>query len=167
VIYENRDYLDAIKRYNDNKHAHEQKQNELFKFFSIGALAVFFVSIISFLSSSIFGLVLLVVAGVCGFLAYQAKYINFEYKQPRPQRSNYPEKYGLCVNMNSGFSSYFTASKNEGLIALRELQELINGADENREQIIYQDNRVTIENKDGVTVVGDNNKIQNTHSGVV
>lgn len=163
VIYENKDYLDAIRRYDYDKRVHEQKQNELLKFFGIGTLVAFLISVISFPNSIVFGFILLIAAGVCGFLAYQAKYINFDYKQQRPNRKDYPEKYGLCVNMNSGFSSYFTASKNEGLVALRELQKLINEADENRDTIVYQDNRINIENSDGVINLGDNNEITNEH----
>ena len=161
VIYENKNYLNAIKQYNDKKQAHEQKQNDLFKYFGIGALITFFLSVIFFSNSIVFGLILLVVSGICGFFAYQAKYINFEYKIPRPFRGNYPERYGLCVNMNSGYRSYFTASKDEGLDALRELQKLINKAGEKSEPIVYQDNRVHIENKDGVINLGDNNEIIN------
>jgi len=166
VIYENRNYLNALKQYNDSKRKHEQGQDETHRYFSIGSVIVLFISFVAFVLGSIaFGVILLIAAGIGGFIAYQAKYVNFKYKGSSPNRKDYPERYGLCVNMNSGFSSYFTASKDEGLDALRELQKLINEADEkSNDTIIYQDNRVNVENRDGVINLGDNNDITNEHA---
>jgi len=165
VIYENKDYQKAIKHHDDKKQAHDKKQNDLFLAFCGGTLLTLFISVVSFLNSStVFGFILLITTGICGFFAYHAKHTDF--KDKRPKRSDYPERYGLCVNMNSSYSSYFTASGEDGLVALRELQKLIDEADERNDTIVYQDNRVNIENKDGVLNIGDNNEIRNKSEGV-
>lgn len=68
--------------------------------------------------------------------------------------------------MNSGYSVYFTAVENNGLLALRNLQQDINNADTQQGITVFNmnDNRVSVENNEGIISTGqqsDNKVAQN------
>lgn len=166
---EKRAYEERKRAYEREKASYEievsRKKKEKMNIYIIATIVILLVSLLAFSSNTTMGAILLIVAIVCGLLAYTESKKDVFYHLPPPQEENHPDKYGLSIEMNSGSTVYFTAIGKDGAQSLRKLQNEINDADTQQEITIFNmnDNRITVENNDGVISTGDNaeNNIEN------
>ncbi|MEY8333912.1 hypothetical protein AALB53_12515 [Lachnospiraceae bacterium 47-T17] len=67
--------------------------------------------------------------------------------------------FGLClgIEMNSGHSVYFTATGDDGVKALKKLQDEIEDADMHQDMIYFNmnDYNISVRNNDGIINTGD------------
>ncbi len=166
IKYQNKErkaFEDAKIAYEIEKERYEaeelRKVKEKSRNYTIATVALILLSLIFFSSrATSLGVVLLFVGGACGYLAYQEANKSVSYNVTPPKERPFPDKYGLCIEMNSSYSVTFTAIGSDGHQALRQLQNEINDADEQHETTIFNmiDNRITVENNDGIISTGDN-----------
>lgn len=134
-------------------HIIEQKKKGLI-FVTLGAIFAFLLSLIWFFDGSITGLFFLLIAAVCGFFCYQIVQEIAKLKS-----KEFPNKYGLKIEMNSGYSAIFTAIGQEGEKTLQLIQKKIEDADTQQGTIInLSENHITVENNNGNISTGDNTK---------
>ena len=140
-----REYEKAKAHYEAEK---TRKRDENTRNYIIFAMALGFSALLVFNLTTAFGLMLLIAAGICGYMAYRAKMENVSYPFDPPLEKSFPDKFGLGIEMNSGYFEVFTAIGEDGVIALRELQKGIDKADKQQGITIFNmnDNRVTVEN---------------------
>lgn len=83
--------------------------------------------------------------------------MDIEYPKLPPKERPFPDKFGLGIEMNSGYMTTFTAIGDDGVRALRELQNEIDNADIHMSPTIFNmnDYNVTVENNEGVISTGD------------
>lgn len=135
-----------------------QKKKESMRNIFIGATLSLFVSVLGFLFNSIvIGLLCLCTTVVFAFAAlreYKRKII-FPYEPPAEKM--FPDKFGLGIEMNSGYQTIFTAIGDDGVAALRELQNDIEDADVHKDIIYFNmnDYNISVEKNDGVISTGD------------
>lgn len=157
IAYQNakQAYEEAKQRY--IKRETDQK-NETKKKYIIATVIIFLVSMFSFSLSASFGMMLFVVAAICGYMAYRTAQKNIVYDVPPPQEQPFPDKYGLGIEMNSNYSVFFTAVGYDGVRSLRKLQEEINDADTQGETTVFNmnENHISVENNEGIISTGDN-----------
>ena len=148
-------YENAKARYEQNE---AQKKKDSIRNIIIAAIIIFLVAIGAFSSglNSIGGLFLCVIL-VLAFVAYQIYIKDPSYSYSPPTERNFPDKYGLGIEMNSGHVTTFTAIGDEGIKALRKLQFDIEGADVNKNIIYFNlnENNINVETNDGVINTGD------------
>lgn len=103
------------------------------------------------------GIISFIISGMLALAAYKIHNKVFIYNFTPPLDIDYPDKYGLGIEMTSGYKVYFTAERNEGYLALRKLQDDINNADTQHGITVFnmQDNSITVENNDGIINTGD------------
>ena len=133
------------------------RKNERKKKYTIAAVIAFIVAIFFFSIVFRIGLLFLIIAGVLCFIAYQIGQNDIIYNYSPPQERVFDDKYGLGIEMNSGYSVIFTAIANEGLQALRRLQEKLCNADLQKEITIFNmnENHISVENNEGIINTGD------------
>ena len=87
------------------------------------------------------------------FLIYKKEVI---YPYLPPVDKNFPDKFGLGIEMNSGYKVAFTVTGVEGLEALRKLQNDIEDADLHKGIIYFNlnDYNISVENNDGIINTG-------------
>ena len=161
---EKKAYEDAKRSYEDAKNRFEAEQarekKKKTRNYVIVAIVLFFISLYLLSSSIMEGIAPLIVAGIFGYMAYRTASKSIEYQRSPPQKGSFPDKYGLNIEMNSGYSVVFTAIGSDGVQALRILQNEITDADTQQEITIFNmhDNRISVENNDGIISIGDNTK---------
>lgn len=159
-------YENAKVRYEQDE---IQKNRENIKNILIAAAILLLISIVALLSRSVaIGILFLCIAGILAYVAYQIYQREPYYPYSPPTERKFPDKYGLGIEMNSGYVVTFAAIGDDGLQALRELQNDIEEADENNN--IYfnlNENNITVEKNDGVINTGDyaNNSYQRGGQG--
>lgn len=109
--------------------------------------------------------IFLCLIGVFSILAFVAALKDIDtYPQSPPQEDFFPDKYGLGIEMNSGHIVTFSAIGDEGVEALRKLQNNIEEADVHKNIIYFNlnENNIIVENNDGIINTGDyaNNSYQ-------
>lgn len=148
-------YENAKARYEQNE---AQKKKDTIRNIIIAAAILFLISIWSFSSglNTIGGLFLCVIL-VLAFVAYKINIKDSSYPYSPPTERNFPDKYGLGIEMNSGHVTTFTAIGDEGIKALRKLQFDIEDADVNKNIIYFNlnENNINVETNDGVINTGD------------
>ncbi len=127
----------------------------------LGLLGIVLLGMLDFESTILLGtvsIILLCSVGICIMFAYMVKNENISYPYAAPQERTFPEKYGLGIGMNSGYSVVFTAIGIEGVKALSQLQRDIDDADNRNEITIFNmnDHHITVENNEGIISTGDN-----------
>lgn len=102
--------------------------------------------------------IFLCLIGLFAILAFKAVLNDIApYPYSPPQEGLFPEKYGFGIEMNSGHIVTFTAIGDDGIKALRELQNDIEDADVHKTTINFNlnENNITVENNDGLINTGD------------
>lgn len=76
----------------------------------------------------------------------------YNYPYPPPAERMIPDKFGLGIEMNSGHKVTFTAVGDDGVRALRKLQNDIEDADVHKDIIYFNmnDYNISVENNDSV-----------------
>jgi hypothetical protein len=161
-VYENakREYEGAKARYlmNETFRKNEKKKKYIIATIILFLFSIsFFFSLFPFLTAPI-GIMFLIIAGICGYMAYKTAKKDVIYDVKPPQEGIFPDKYGLGIEMNSNYSVIFTAIGDDGVQSLRELQEEINEADTKREITVFNmnENHISVENNEGIINTGDN-----------
>lgn len=156
-------FEEAKRIYEKNKAQFEytetQKRNKSLVLAIIGAIIFLFCTISALSSRSItMGIFFLCITGVLAYIVYRIYNKEILYPDSPPTEREFPDKFGLGIEMNSGYKVTFTAIGSDGVQALRKLQNNIEDADENRKNIInfnLNENNITVENNDGLINTGD------------
>ena len=85
---------------------------------------------------------------------------KIKYDQEPPEEKFFPEKFGLGIQMNSGYYAVFAAEGTEGRDALRKLQEDIKNADVHNEKTVFNMNKYNVQVEgdiDGIVNLGNDN----------
>ena len=162
---EKKKFEEEKRIYEKNKaqyeHDETQNKNKYLAGFIIGAVVSLFITFTAFSSRSIVtGIFFLCLTGFLSYIAYRIYNKEILYPGMPPTEREFPDKFGLGIEMNSGYKITFTAIGKEGVKALKKLQHDIEAADENDKSnnIIYfnlNENNVTVENNDGIINTGD------------
>lgn len=148
-------YEEAKDRYEENKSI---ERKESIRNNVLAILVLFLFAIFAFSSkSTVIGFLLLGILGFFAYRVYQAYNMDIEYPKLPPKERPFPDKFGLGIEMNSGYMTTFTAIGDDGARALRELQNEIDNADIHMSPTIFNmnDYNVTVENNEGVISTGD------------
>ena len=149
-------YANAKSRYEAQEN---QKKDVTIRNIAIAAIVSFICSmiVISYSLTAV-GVFLLCLTGLLAYMTYRAYKRNTDYPYPPPLERPFPDKFGLGIEMNSGYRTIFTAIGDEGVQALRKLQNDIDDADVHKETTVFNmnDYKIKVENKDGIFSVGDN-----------
>lgn len=135
-----------------------QKKKENIRKLLLGAAAFFVFSVLAFSSGSADrGLLCLCFTGVFALIAYAVYKKEIIYPHPAPVEKKFPDKFGLGIEMNSGYQTIFTAIGSNGAAALKKLQNDIEDADIHKGTIYFNmnDYNISVENNDGVINTGD------------
>jgi len=151
-----RKYEESKKNY--ERMAEQNRKNQINFYFILTGILVFICLILVGTNNSVVASVFFLLAIIIGFLGYlEYKKKKSEYPEAPPIGDSFPDKYGLSIEMNSGYVSTFTAIGKEGVRILRKIQDDINDADTQQEVTINMyDNSITVENNDGIISTGDN-----------
>ena len=159
-----RSYAAAKERYETQKRRERDAKTGYYGLAAIiiGLISIWLISTYAVVPGAI-GVIIVFVLGV---LAYFNSKKDIGYPKASPKKGYYPEKYGLKIEMNSSSYDVFTAIGEDGIMALRQLQNDINSADTLAEQgtitFNMNDNRITIENNEGNINTGINTGNMNT-----
>jgi len=172
---ERKAYENAMRNYEDEKRRYleteNRKKQDNIRNYTFAAVVIVIISIFIFsLSQSILPvLASLVGAGIFGYMAYLSKNKSVVFEVAPPVEKLFPDKFGLGIEMNTGYHAIFTAIGDDGKRSLGELQKKISDADMQKEITNFNmyDNRITVENMEGIVSVGENaeNTIINKKDG--
>lgn len=156
-------YEDQKRIYENNKKKFEldeqrKKHNSVRNLIIVGVGCLLLAIIAFIMDIAVASILLLCVTIVVAFLAYKKYNKPIEYPFESPTAGFFPDKFGLGIEMNSGYVVTFTAVGNDGLKVLRQLQLDIDNANSNKETIIFNmnDYDISVENNEGVINTGDN-----------
>ena len=124
----------------------------------IGVVISFFSSVSGFLFKSVaLGFICLCITGALAYAAYVGYKREIVYPYSSPIEKLFPDKFGLGIEMNSSHIVTFTAIGDDGVKALKKLQNDIVDADVHKEIIQFNlnDYNISVENNDGVINTGD------------
>lgn len=139
----------------------KQKKNDFLKKSIFAAIVFLIVSIFAFSSQkNLIGLLFLCCTGISFFQAYSAYKKDINYPYLPPAEKMFPDKFGLGIEMNSGYKVTFTAIGDDGVRALRKLQIDIDEADVHNTTTVFNmnDYKITVENNDGIINTGGSTK---------
>lgn len=148
-------YQNAKAQYEANE---AQKKKENVRKLIMGAVIAFIVSLLGFSSGAAgAGVLCLCITGGLAYLAYSLSNKENSYPYPAPTEKMFPDKFGLGIEMNSGYRVIFTAIGNNGVTGLRKLQNDIEEADVHKGLSIFNmnDYNISVENNDGIINTGD------------
>ena len=157
------------KKFEEQKRAYEnakiqyerseaQKKKDSMRNILIGIAVSLVISVIGFSSESAAGgLLFLCIAGILGYVAFGIYKRDTAYPYAPPAERMFPEKFGLGIEMNSGYTATFTAIGDDGVKALSELQDNIADADVRKDVICLNLNEynISVENNEGIINTGD------------
>lgn len=159
---EKRNFEKAVLAYEEARDRYEEKRtaerNEAIRNNVIGVVILLLFAIFAFsLKLTVIGFLLLGILVFFAYRAYQSYNMDVEYPKSPPKEKPFPDKFGLGIEMNSGYITIFTAIGDDGVKALRELQNGIDNADMHMAPTIFNmnDYNVTVENNEGVISTGD------------
>ena len=135
-----------------------QKKKDSIRNILIGATISLIVSFLVFSFSSVgVGLWCLCITGVLVYMAFREYKKEITYPYQPPTEKMFPDKFGLGIEMNSGYIATFIAIGDEGMTALKKLQNDIEDADIHKDIIYFNmnDYNISVENNDGVINTGD------------
>lgn len=148
-------YKNAKTRYEESE---ARKKKESMRNILIGAAISFFISLLGFSMKSVaLGFLCLCITGLLAYVAFGVNKREIIYPYPPPIERMFPDKFGLGIEMNSGHKVTFTAIGDDGVKALRKLQNDIEEADVHKDIIYFNmnDYNINVENNDGVINTGD------------
>ncbi|MCH5209796.1 MAG: hypothetical protein J1F01_02425 [Oscillospiraceae bacterium] len=149
-------YANAKSRYEASE---IRKKNETVRNILIATAVSLIFSLVCFSFKAAAGAVMfLCLTGVLAYIAYRVYKRNTAYPYSPPLERPFPDKFGLGIEMNSGYRTIFTAIGDTGVRALRKLQNDIDDADVHKETTVFNmnDYNITVENNDGIISTGDN-----------
>lgn len=152
---EKRAYKNAKTQYEENE---ARKKKESIRNILIGAAIFLFISLLCFSAkSAAVGFLCLCITGVLAYVAYRVYKREINYPYSPPAERMIPDKFGLGIEMNSGHKVTFTAIGDDGVRALRKLQNDIEDAGVHKDIIYFNmnDYNISVENNDGVINTGD------------
>ena len=159
---EKRKFEEEKRAYQNAKTQYEkceaQKKRDSIRNLLIGAAISLFISLSGFSAkSAVAGFLFLCVTGILAYLAFGVYKREINYPYPPPAERMIPDKFGLGIEMNSGHKITFTAIGDDGVMALRKLQNDIEDADVHKGIIYFNmnDYNISVENNDGVINTGD------------
>ncbi|MCL2253514.1 MAG: hypothetical protein FWC09_03645 [Lachnospiraceae bacterium] len=161
--YRNIEYEEARKEYKREKeHFERERNNRVIIYFFATLVLILIATLLLSNELNSFGIVALIAAGIC-FIAYRVKKGDSAYPFAPPKKRDYPDRFGLGVELNSGYMEIFSALGTDGQIALNDLREIIDEATERKGVINFSmiDNSITVKNKDGIINFGDDSEIKN------
>ncbi len=135
-----------------------QRRKESIRNILIGAVFSLLFSMLVFsLRLGGIGLLCLCIAGIFCYAAFREYKKEIIYPYQPPTERMFPDKFGLGIEMNSGYKTIFTAIGDDGVTALRKLQNDIEDADVHKGIIYFNmnDYNISVENNDGVINTGD------------
>lgn len=155
-------YERAVSAYEEAKAQYERSEtiarNTSIRNNVIIAFVLLLISIFAF-SSNFVGIGALLLGTLCIFiyLAFRAYNRDIEYPKSPPKARPFPNKYGLSIEMNSGYITTFAAIGDDGINALGILQSEIDNADIHMAPTVFNMNdfNVTVENNEGIISAGD------------
>lgn len=112
------------------------------------------------LEKTIWWLAALAICIICGFLAIREYKKNIQYDRLPPEEKEFPNKFGLGIQMNSGYVVVFATEGEEGVRALKKLQNEIRDVDTYNEKIVFNMNEYNVQvegDVDGIINCGDDN----------
>jgi len=143
-----------------NYELHKQyKKNKRIKRYAILCIVTGFFAVY-LLYRTTFGLLALALSAICGFMAFKNYRKNISYDEAPPEEKEFPNKFGLGIEMNSGYLTMFTAEGTEGANALKKLQDGIKDADINNEKTVFNMNEYNVKiegDVEGIVNFGDDN----------
>ncbi len=148
-------YKNAKNRYEEFE---TQKKRESIRNIVIGVAVSFLSSVLGFsFKSAALGILCLFIAGVLAYVVYVVNKREIIYPYSPPTEKLFPDKFGLGIEMNSGHIVNFTAIGDDGVKALKKLQNDIDDADVHKNIIQFNlnDYNISVENNDGVINTGD------------
>lgn len=110
--------------------------------------------------TTLYGLWALAISIIFGFLAVKSYKKDIKYDKEPPVEKKVPNKFGLGIQMNSGYVTIFTAEGKEGVVALRKLQEDIKNVDIHNGKTVFNMNEYNVKvegDVDGIVNFGDDN----------
>lgn len=159
---EKREFEKQMLAYKNCKTQYEeketQKKKEAVRNNIIGAgIFLLFSSLLFSFKPGILGLLFLCLTGFLAYVAYRVYKREIIYPHQPPKEGSFPDKFGLGIEMNSGHKVTFTAIGDDGLDALKKLQNDIEEADVHKGIVYFNmgDYNITVENNDGVINTGD------------
>ena len=148
-------YRNAKSRYEE---CETQKKEDTIRNILIGAVISLFISVLGFSFRTVtVGLMCLCITGVLAYVAFRVNKREIIYPYSPPAEKMFPDKFGLGIEMNSGYKVTFTAIGDDGVRALRKLQNDIEEADVHKDIIYFNmnDYNISVENNDGIINTGD------------
>ena len=94
------------QRYKDSKRYYEQREHNKKKI----VIGIFSVCL---LERTLWGLIVLAISIICGLLAIKTYRKKIDYNEEPPEEKSFPEKFGLGIQMNSGYYAVFAAEGTE------------------------------------------------------
>ncbi len=160
-------YKNARAQYEERE---SQNKRESIRNFLIGTVIFLFISLLGFsLGSVAIGFLGLCIGGVFVYMVFGAYKREIKYPYSPPTEKMFPDKFGLGIEMNSGHKVTFTAVGDDGVKALRKLQNDIEDAGVHKDIINFNmnDYNISVENNDGIINTGDfaNNMFQKEGQG--
>jgi len=105
-------------------------------------------------------LIALAISVICGYIAVKTYKKDINYDEEPPVEKKVPNKFGLGIQMNSGYLTIFTAEGAEGVRALKQLQNDIKDADIHNEKTVFNMNEYNVKvegDVEGIVNFGDDN----------
>lgn len=159
---EKRKFEEQMLAYRNSKTQYEEmetlKKKKSVRNNIIGAGILFLCSSLLFaFEFGAFGFLSLCVTGLLAYVAYKVYKQEIIYPYQPPKERIFPDKFGLGIEMNSGHKVTFTAIGDDGVNALRKLQNDIEEADIHKGIVYFNmgDYNITVENNDGIISTGD------------
>lgn len=135
------------------------KKNREVKNYSIACILIALVSVY-ILQSSMWGLLVLAISIASAFMAIKKYRKKINYEEEPPKEKEFPNKFGLGIEMNSGYVTIFAAEGKEGVLALKKLQNDIKEADVHNGKTVFNMNEYNVKvegDVEGILNVGDDN----------
>lgn len=104
------------QRYKDSKRYYEQREHNKKKIeirnYSIACILIGIFSV-CLLERTLWGVIVLAISIICGLLAIKTYRKKIDYNEEPPEEKFFPEKFGLGIQMNSGYYAVFAAEGTE------------------------------------------------------
>lgn len=147
-------YEEAKKQYESME---QWNKNSWIKRYTIACIITGIFSIY-LLETTLWGLLLSAISAICGFLAVKKYRKDIKYDKAPPEEKEFPNKFGLGIEMNSGYVAIFAAEGEKGVHALKKLQNDIKDADAHNAKTIFNMNEYNVKvegDVEGIVNFGD------------
>ncbi len=164
-------YEDDLKKYEDGKRIYEilekNRKNSRLCIFIIAAICLFLLGIFFLrqtghaveqnMTVKTAGMFCVGIGAVCVLAAILTAGKKIVYNHEPPEKGDFPENYGLVIEMNSGQSVIFKALDEIGKENLRTFRDNINDAAQQQPFTFnLTEHHIQMETNEGAIVIGDN-----------